>query len=132
MKQEPNQNLKFRKNERLCSKKLFEKLGASNQRINAFPLRLIYLKTEQLPENGTVQAAFVVPKRLFKKAVDRNRIKRQMREAYRLNKAPLIQHCLSSNQKLALLFIYLNTDSPNFNIIQEKLVLILQRVIKSA
>lgn len=125
------QHFTFKKEERLCSKKLFEELAAGKNSFFSHPLKLIWLQKETLPCDVPVQAAFTVPKRLFKKAVDRNRIKRIMREAYRLNKHVLYEYCNESNSKFALLFVYVAKDSPNFNLMQEKLVLLLQRVMKN-
>jgi ribonuclease P protein component len=79
----------FSVNERLKSRKLIEKLFSEGQSFAVYPLRLVYLKTE-LPEGGgPIQAAFSVSKKNFRSAVSRNRIRRQMREAYRLKKEPL-------------------------------------------
>ena len=73
------------KEERLKSKKLIESLYAEGKSIKNFPLRLIYLQAEHT-SNFPVQAGFSVPKRNFKSAVSRNRIKRLLKEAYRLQK----------------------------------------------
>ena len=71
------------KEERLCSHKALEELfGGSNKSTLAYPIRAVYQKTE---ETG-IRIMVSVSKRFFKRAVKRNRIKRQIREAYRLNK----------------------------------------------
>ena len=71
------------KEERLCSRKALEKLfEGSNKSIMAYPIRVVFQKTE---ETG-IRIMVSVSKRFFKRAVKRNRIKRQLREAYRLNK----------------------------------------------
>lgn len=88
------------------------------------------MQVEKLPEDVPVQVAFAVPKRIFKRAVDRNRIKRLLREAYRLNKHSLYEYCEKENKKFVLVFVYVAKDSPNFNFIKDKLVLLLQRIIK--
>jgi ribonuclease P protein component len=75
----------FTKEERLININLFEKLFSEGKQIKIFPFRLLYLKTE-LTTKYPAQVALAVPKRLVKKATHRNRIKRQMREAYRKNK----------------------------------------------
>lgn len=77
--------LTFKKKEKLKSKKYIEKLFSEGKTITHFPLRLVYLKENHLG-NKPLQIAFSVPKRKIKKAVDRNRIKRQLKEIYRLNK----------------------------------------------
>lgn len=73
------------KHERLKSKKLIEKLYQEGSSIKAFPLRMVFLKVENT-FIYPVQAGVSVPKKNFKLAVDRNRIKRLMRETYRLQK----------------------------------------------
>ena len=71
------------KEERLCSRKALEELfEGSNKSIMAYPIRVVFQQTE---ETGT-RIMVSVSKRFFKRAVKRNRIKRQLREAYRLNK----------------------------------------------
>ncbi len=71
------------KEERLCSRKALEELfEGSNKTILAYPLRAVFQKTE---ETG-IRIMVSVSKRFFKRAVKRNRVKRQLREAYRLNK----------------------------------------------
>lgn len=127
----PKQNFTFRKEERLCSKKIFEELALSKNHLFIHPIKLIWVEKEMLPHDAIAQAAFTVPKRIFNKAVDRNRIKRIMREAYRLNKHQLYQYCSEKDKKLALLFVYVAKDSPNFNLLREKLNLILQRLMKN-
>jgi len=73
------------KQERLKSKKLIERLYIEGNSVKAFPLRMVYLQTKHTSE-FPVQVGVSVPKRNFKRAVDRNRIKRLMREAYRKQK----------------------------------------------
>lgn len=83
----------FTKSERLCSKKilgeLFKKGSASVQTFYLFPFRALYIPYD--PERTDEWPAIVitVPKRTFKRAVDRNLIRRRVREAYRLNKASM-------------------------------------------
>jgi len=71
------------KEERLCSRKAMEELfGGGHQSVSAFPVRAVYMPNEV----GVVRIMVSVSKRYFKRAVKRNRIKRQLREAYRLQK----------------------------------------------
>lgn len=71
------------KEERLCSRKALEELfGGGHQSVSAFPIRAVFMPNEV----GTVRVMVSVSKRYFKRAVKRNRIKRQLREAYRLQK----------------------------------------------
>lgn len=73
------------KEERLKSKKLIGKLYTEGSAIKAYPFRMVYLKVDHISK-FPVQVGVSVPKRNFKRAVDRNRIKRLMRECYRLQK----------------------------------------------
>ncbi len=73
------------KEERLKSKKLIEKLYQEGKTIKVFPLRMVYIQTKHT-SNFMAQVGVSVPKRNFKKAVDRNRIKRLLRETYRKEK----------------------------------------------
>ncbi len=73
------------KEERLKSKKLIERLYEERSSVKAFPLRMIFLQTKHTSD-FPAQVGVSVPKRNFKLAVDRNRIKRLMRESYRLQK----------------------------------------------
>ena len=73
------------KQERLKSRKLIERLYEEGEVLKVFPFRMVYLQTEHWSKFPT-QVGVSVPKRNFKRAVDRNRIKRLMRETYRLQK----------------------------------------------
>ena len=77
----------FLKEERLCSRKVLEELfGGGHQSVSAFPIRAVFMRSEQ----PGVRVLMSVSKRYFKRAVKRNRIKRQLREAYRLQKDVLL------------------------------------------
>ena len=73
------------KQERLKSKKLIEKLYAEGESVKTFPLRMVFVQTSHTSE-FPCQVGVSVAKRNYKLAVDRNRLKRLMRETYRLQK----------------------------------------------
>lgn len=101
----------FNKAERLCSKILIERLFAGgNHSFPAFPLRVVYM--ELSPDEGTTQASILisVPKKRFKRAVKRNQVKRQIREAYRRNKYILLDALKAhENKRMVLGFIWLDS-----------------------
>ena len=105
----------FKKNEHLKSKKTFAALFAGGKKVKRYPIIMVYMPTE-LTEDVPVQAGFSVSKRRFKHAVDRNRIKRQMREAYRLLKPEFISN---NNVQYALVFIYIHHQKLPFSQIKQ-------------
>lgn len=113
---------RFPKSEKLKSRKTIEQLFAEGKSVTKFPVKVFFLKASE----GTVsQAAFAVPKRAFKNAVTRNRIKRQLREAYRLHK-----QLLSTNNGpiFALLFLYISKDEPQYASLEAAIQALLQKI----
>jgi ribonuclease P protein component len=104
--------LSFHKRERIVSKKLIERLFSkgSSFSVSAFPLRVVVLETARVANDIPVQVLVSVSKRHFKHAVDRNRAKRQVREAYRHHKQILTER-VQQQQTLAVAFIWLS-DQP--------------------
>lgn len=116
----------FPKKERLKSKKALEQVFAKGRSINAFPLKLIYLHTN-LREDVPFQVAVVAPKKNFKSAVRRNRIKRLLREAYRLNKDIIFNN---TKGQYALVILYLGKDMPTYSGIEAKTVQLMKVFLK--
>ncbi len=88
----------------------------------------MWLPVEELD----VQASLLVSvsKRRFKRAVKRNRVKRQIREAYRLNKQPLLEALAEKDLRLALAFIYLSDELVDSTVIAEKMKIALVRIVE--
>lgn len=121
----------FRKEERLCSRTLIEKLfhREGSRSMAAFPLRLVYMKTETKENEPPVQVMVSVPKRCFKRAVKRNRVKRQVREAYRKNKDMLYYGLHGrENTGLALAFIWLDDKLWDTSEVERKVVNLMTRL----
>lgn len=116
------------KNERLKRRKIIDQLFSEGKHINVFPLSVRYLYTK-LPDSF-LQAGFVAGSRQFKKAVDRNRIRRLLREAYRLQKETLQKKLQEKNLHLALFFVYTGKELPDYALVSEKMGVILKRLIK--
>lgn len=121
----------FKKEERLCSKKLIERLFAGgNKSFPSFPLRVVYMALE--PEETTADASILisVPKKRFKHAVKRNQVKRQVREAYRHHKHILLDaiQALEQPKKLVLAFIWLDTKIHTTEEVEYRVKKLLQHV----
>ena len=114
---------RFPKKERLSRKKLWEAVFEKGTRLKAYPLMLYYLPAS-LPEAVPAQAGFAVPKRAFRKAVDRNHLKRLMREAYRLEK-PGIFNNMQGNY--AFVFLYLGREPADFAAISKAMKAVLTK-----
>jgi ribonuclease P protein component len=94
----------FSKEERLCSSKLIDRLfSEGNRQISAFPVRLVWLLSDDVKG---VQILINAPKRNFHHAVDRNRIKRQIREFYRTSSASLKETVSAQGKGLVLAFLF--------------------------
>ena len=78
--------------------------------MSAFPIRVVYRLVDQQPDMAQVQMLVSVPKKHFKRAVKRNRVKRQIREAYRQHKQILWQKVLEGDKALLLSFIWLDDN----------------------
>jgi ribonuclease P protein component len=106
------------KEERLCSQKTIEDLFSSGESFLAYPLKVVFLKTNS-SQPTPVQAAFTVSKRNFKRAVKRNLLKRRMREAYRLNKGYVYHELEAKELKLALMFVYIAKDMVEYPVLEK-------------
>ncbi|WP_430968070.1 ribonuclease P protein component [Spongiimicrobium sp. 2-473A-2-J] len=115
----------FPKKEKLKSKKRIEQLFSEGRSISQYPIRLIYLQTE-LSQEAKIQAGMAVPKKNFKSAVKRNRVKRLLRESYRLNKDVVFNN-IEGN--FAFLFLYLGKDLPSYHRVEDSMKQILQKFI---
>ena len=101
-----SENFFFPKTEKLCSDKLIDRLFTEgNREIGSFPVRLVYLQVSTEEISG-INLLVSVSKRHFKRAVKRNRVKRQLREYYRLNSQKLKSVLAADNQGLLLALIY--------------------------
>ncbi|MEN8885321.1 MAG: ribonuclease P protein component [Winogradskyella sp.] len=104
-------NFTYSKKDKLKSKKCIEQLFTEGKAVTAYPLKLIYLKTN-FEDGSLLKTGVSVSKRLHKTAVSRNQIKRLLREAYRLNK-PLYFN--NSSTSYAFMILYLSKDGTTFD-----------------
>lgn len=110
----------FRKEEKLCSRKAISDLFENGQAFTIQPFRVFWKESrEEIPYPAKV--AVSVSKRNFKRAVDRNRIKRLLREAWRLNKHILYKHLEKHQLQINLMIVYTPTDMPQQDMITRRL-----------
>lgn len=116
----------FTKQERLVSRKRIDMLFSGSRSVAAYPLRAVYINKVRAGEDA-VQLLISVPKKRFHHAVDRNRVKRQIREAYRKNKW-LIYDALPADKQLLLAFVWLSDRHLPSAEVEHRVVSLLQRV----
>ena len=121
----------FRKDEKLCSQKLMGELFLSGNSFLSYPLRIVWKIFSELPSDSPAQAGFSVPKKLFKHAVDRNILKRRMRESYRLHKAELYESLNQSEKRVALMMIYIAKEELPYSKIEVAVVKAIEKIKKS-
>ena len=119
----------FRKEERLCSRKAIGELFNSGGSFYSTPFQVIWLPApvEFLPP---AQVAVSVAKRLFRKAVKRNLIKRRIREAYRKNKTILYEFLNETGTKVIFIIIYKSDSVPDYNTLEIQVRALLKKFVK--
>jgi ribonuclease P protein component len=120
------QRYHFKKEDKLKSRKAIEALFSTGKSFSQYPFKFIWL-----PQNNIahLQAGVGVSSKQFKKAVDRNRIKRLMREAWRLKKNPLQEQLLANEKHLSVFILYIGKEVPEYNLVLEKIELALKRLL---
>jgi ribonuclease P protein component len=114
------------KTERLKSRKLIEVLFRSGKSISVYPLRLTYLNAPEL--SSALQAGFTVSSKTFKKATDRNRIKRLLRETYRKQKLLSLQPACQQTP-LAIFIMYTGKEMPDYLLIDLRMKQLLEKLM---
>lgn len=140
LKNEGQHKLKLGKSEKLRHRTLVEGLFAEGNSIYEYPLRLNWriLEAEELersfrtgvpPRVGHLQMLITVPKKKLRHAVDRVLIRRRIREAYRLNRLPLLNALKSSrSHSIHLAFIYLDKEKADYKTIENKMCRLLKKM----
>lgn len=118
------------KQERLNKQDAIQALFKKGSSIKERPFRSLFI-IEDSEGEIPVQVLFVVPKRKLKLAVDRNRMKRLMREAYRKNKSTVYQTAASNGKKVTVALIFTGHKSIGYSTVEDKIILILQRLQKT-
>lgn len=128
----PTINNTLSKDERLHGRNAVEKLfkKAGSRSMASFPLRAVFTLTERdESDKACVRMLVSVPKRHFKRAVKRNRVKRQVREAYRKNKHSLYEYISEMGDKcLSVAFVWLDDNLHTSEEVEKKVIKLLQRI----
>ena len=114
--------------EKLKSKKLIDQMFAEGQSVSVFPLRLVYLPVT-FEDQVIAKTGVSVSKRNFKTAVARNRIKRLLRESYRLNKGIYFNNLKTQH---AFMILYIGKDIPTFNQVGNKMELLFEKFLSKS
>jgi ribonuclease P protein component len=122
-------NFQFNKFSRIVSKKVIEQLfnGHDNASKAAYPIRIVVMAQERTEGQPNAQVLISVSKRHFKHAVDRNRVKRQLREAYRLNQQ-LLTNRVPEGTQVCLAFIWLSNEHAPSDVVAARM----RRLLKFA
>lgn len=113
--------------DKLKSKKLIDQLFTKGKSVTAFPLRLVYLKTE-FDDDSKLKTGVSVSKRLHKTAVSRNRIKRLIREAYRLNKPNYFN---TNTTSYAFMILYIGKEKTTFKALDSNMKRLFEKFLKN-
>ena len=108
----------FSKSERISSRREIDLLFEQGHSFLVYPLRIVFLSIPKTDDSVPVSVLISVPKRKLKRAVHRNRIKRLIRETYRLNKQDLLQKTFDSG-RLLIAFVYLSGKIVSYREIDE-------------
>ena len=121
--------LEFPKKEKLCSKKAIERLFENGKSISEKSFRVIW-NFEKNNDNVVIKSLIIVSKKRLKLAIERNRIKRKIKETYRLQKKHLELFLQRNNKQLNLAILYQEEEIMDSNTLEQKINLLLSRLIK--
>lgn len=122
-------NNTYSKQEKLKSRKALEQLFAKGKSFSVFPIKVFYTVTDQ-SNAAMVQAGVGVSSRIFKKAHDRNKVKRLLREVYRTQKQPLYKTVVENQQALNVFYLYIGKELPLFADLQIAMEKTLEKLIR--
>ncbi len=122
----PVKRFSYSKKEKLKSRKQLEQLFTTGATLIIFPIKVFY-KIEVL--NNVLKTGVGVSKKNFRKAVERNRVKRLLRETYRTEKPGLLNYLQQNKKQIALFFLYIDKSLPEYNLLKEKMQQAIEKII---
>lgn len=127
-------NNKFCKEERLCNRKSIDYLFSAEDKIKftEFPFMVIAKKAIDENQKFPAQMMVSVSKRKIKLAVNRNLMKRRIKEAYRLHKNDFYKELRNQNKELTLCFIFLGNKPISYELIEQKIIVLLNRLTEQS
>lgn len=120
----------FKKEERLCNERLIKLLFQKGSSFLVYPFRVVYWQSEEPAKNFPSQILISVPKRRFKRAPDRNRLKRQIRETFRLNKKTFYEQLPSNKNLLIFSVAYIANEKLEYNFLDQKMKKLLKKLLE--
>jgi len=120
----------FGRDQRLKSRKQIERIFREGKSMNVFPFRVYYVLQPLAEGRQPLQAGVGASRRNFKKAVDRNRIKRLTREAYRVKKEALSLLLKERQLSLSIFFIYTGKELPDLGLVSGRIAVALEKIMK--
>jgi ribonuclease P protein component len=121
-------NVSLGKANKLCSAKIIDEVFESGTQVKSFPF-VLKLKETTLPEDVRFQIVFSAPKRIFRKAVQRNRIKRLCKEAFRSKRSILDTYLKEQNKQLALFLVYTSKEEMPLPLLSRKTEKLISKII---
>ena len=115
------------KESKLKSRNVIQQLFSKGKHVLVYPLKAVYIFEN---EKHPLQAGVSASKRNFKKAVDRNRIKRLIREVYRLQKPALENHLIQHKQNLSIFLMHVGKEMPEYDQLMDSVEKIMKRMTK--
>ena len=116
----------YNKKEKLKSRKQLQEIFTAGKTFTIFPVKIFFQFSDE--QDSAVKAGVGVSKKYFKKAVDRNYIKRLLRETYRTEKIPLHNQLSTSNKKLKVFFLFVDGNLPEYILLQQKMNIIIDKL----
>ena len=124
----PLKQFSYNRSEKLKSRKQLQQIFSTGKTFTTFPLKVFYQLVNE--QDNIIKTGVGVSKKNFKKAVDRNRIKRLLRECYRTQRIPLHNNLLESKRKFAIFILYIDKVMPEYNFIYQKMQQLIKKLIK--